>query len=168
MEKTPIHQPSFHRLSRRDFIVELSLGVAALSAAMVAVPVANALIAPLIHRRPHSWHTVGRVDDFPIGSTRLVKYENGEPEPSAGMPARWAVWLRRKDRQTFAAFAVSCTHLGCAVRWIEDAGLFVCPCHGGIYYGDGSVAAGPPPRRLPEYRVRVRNNEVQVQPGTLP
>jgi hypothetical protein len=32
----------------------------------------------------------------------------------------------------------------------------MCPCHGGVYYEDGSYASGPPPRGLYEYDIRFR------------
>src|SRR3712207_8271662 len=59
--------------------------------------------------------------------------------------------IRRPPRSTLfpyttlfrsKAFAVNCTHLGCPVRWIQDASLFLCPCHGGVFYSDGRVAGG--------------------------
>ena len=61
-----------------------------------------------------------------------------------------------------------CTHLGCPVRWMPDAELFMCPCHGGVYYKDGTVAAGPPQAPLPRYNVRLKNNEVQIEAAPIP
>ena len=49
-----------------------------------------------------------------------------------------------------------------------DAGLFLCPCHGGVYYADGTVSAGPPPRALPQYPVRVNNGQVEIQTSPIP
>jgi len=54
------------------------------------------------------------------------------------------------------------------VRWLEGAELFMCPCHGGVYYDDGTVAAGPPPRPLFRYDVRVENGEVQMRQAIVP
>ena len=54
------------------------------------------------------------------------------------------------------------------MRWIADAELFMCPCHGGVYYKDGTVAAGPPPEPLKRYAVRVRGNEVEIETGPVP
>ena len=44
--------------------------------------------------------------------------------------------------------AVNCAHLGCPVSWFPQSGLFMCPCHGGVYYANGDRASGPPPRGL--------------------
>jgi menaquinol-cytochrome c reductase iron-sulfur subunit len=160
--------PKSEELTRKDFLTRISLSIAALSAAVMAVPVISALVAPLLESKESLWRTVGHVDDFPVGSTRLISFENADSEPYAGMLAKSAAWLRRSGPGTFTAFAVNCSHLGCPVRWEEGAQLFMCPCHGGVYYRDGTVAAGPPPRRLTEYKVRVRNNEVQLQTAPLP
>jgi menaquinol-cytochrome c reductase iron-sulfur subunit len=73
-----------------------------------------------------------------------------------------------ENADEFIAFAVNCSHLGCPVRWLGDANLFMCPCHGGVYYSDGSVAAGPPPRPLTRYPVRIQNGEVQIQTRPIP
>jgi menaquinol-cytochrome c reductase iron-sulfur subunit len=82
--------------------------------------------------------------------------------------ARTAAWLRRDDETGFTAFAVNCTHLGCPVRWIQGAELFLCPCHGGVFTRNGTVAAGPPPRPLTRYPVRIRNGQVEIQTTPTP
>jgi menaquinol-cytochrome c reductase iron-sulfur subunit len=155
-------------MTRSDFITRLSLSIAALSAAVMAVPVVAALVAPLLERKQTFWRTIGHVDDFPVGSTNLVNFDNADAEPYAGMLTRSAAWLRHNEDKTFTAFAVNCSHLGCPVRWEEKAQLFMCPCHGGVYYKDGTVAAGPPPRRLTEYKVRINNQQVQLETAPLP
>lgn len=167
------HQPSGRQdspeeISRKQFMTRVSLSIAAISAAFMAVPCIAALVAPLLEGRPSTWRTVADLDEFPVGSTRLVRFDNADSEPYAGMLAKSAAWLRRIDEGRFKAFAVNCTHLGCPVRWEEKAQLFMCPCHGGVYYNDGTVAAGPPPHRLPEYKVRVRNKEIQLETAPLP
>jgi Rieske Fe-S protein len=32
---------------------------------------------------------------------------------------------------------MNCAHLGCPVTWFPQSGLFMCPCHGGVYYENG-------------------------------
>jgi menaquinol-cytochrome c reductase iron-sulfur subunit len=54
------------------------------------------------------------------------------------------------------------------VRWVEKARLFMCPCHGGVYYEDGRVAAGPPPHGLAQYPVRIREGEVEISTQPIP
>jgi menaquinol-cytochrome c reductase iron-sulfur subunit len=153
---------------RRTFLIKLSLGLGGLAAALASVPVLSALLAPLLEKVPDTWRKVGTVNDFDIGVTRLVTFENAAPEPWAGVNARTAVWLRRDAGNRFTAFSANCTHLGCPVRWVDKASLFMCPCHGGVYYKDGSVAAGPPPKPLTRYQVRVHRQQVEIKTRPLP
>jgi Rieske Fe-S protein len=44
----------------------------------------------------------------------------------------------------------------------------MCPCHGGVYYEDGTRASGPPPRGLFEYEYRIRKNTLWVRGGQVP
>ena len=155
-------------ISRRKFFMRLSLGLAGLSAAVAAIPVISAVLAPLLESKVEKWRTVGKLNDFKINTTNLVTFINADPEPYAGITAKSAAWLRRSSDASFIAFAANCTHLGCPVRWQKDAHLFMCPCHGGVYYADGSVAAGPPPKPLTRYQVRVFNDEVQIKTAPLP
>src|SRR5437867_12854965 len=68
----------------------------------------------------------------------------------------------------FQVFNINCTHLGCPVNWQAGAKLFLCPCHGGVHYSDGSVAGGPPPRRLFEREWQVSGDRLLVRQQPLP
>ena len=154
--------------TRRRFLSRLSLGLSGLAGAVVAVPIVAYLLSPLINPAPRVWRDVGRVDDFKVGETKEVAVVDPSSLPWAGQTALTAVWVRRTSAVDFTAFAVNCTHLGCPVSWEAGAGIFLCPCHGGVYYTDGRVAGGPPPKPLPRYQVRVENGVVQVQTQPLP
>ena len=155
-------------LGRRQFLAKLSIGLSGLGAAIVGIPIAGFLLAPLLRRVPDFWRQVGAVDSFKVGETVQVTFLDPSPLPWAGVTANTAAWLRRVSEQQFEAFAVNCTHLGCPVRWLPDAQLFMCPCHGGVFYRDGNVAAGPPPRPLNRYDVRVRDGQVEILTGPAP
>jgi menaquinol-cytochrome c reductase iron-sulfur subunit len=153
---------------RRSFLVKILMGLSALIAALVSVPIISALLEPLLRKKSQVWRTVGKPDDYEIGHTVLVKFTNAEPLPWSGVTDQTASWLRRISEDEFEAFSVNCAHLGCPVRWIADAELFLCPCHGGVYNKDGSLAAGPPPHGLEKYPVRVHNSEVQIRTAPIP
>ncbi|MBA3319557.1 MAG: Rieske (2Fe-2S) protein [Gemmatimonadales bacterium] len=164
MESAPSPAP----LQRRRFLTRISVALSAAIGAVLSVPVVGFLLAPLMQREPRVWRPVGGVDQFKVGETVSVRFEDASPLPWAGATARTAAWLRREDESRFTAYSVHCTHLGCPVRWISDAKLFLCPCHGGVYYADGTVSAGPPPRPLPTYPVRVRRGQVEIQTSPIP
>ena len=147
---------------RRKFLARLSIGLGCIGAALVGVPVAGFLLGPLFESVARKWRTVGAVNAFRSGETVEVKFEDASSVAWAGVTGQTGAWLRRETDGQFVAFAVNCTHLGCPVRWLQDAELFMCPCHGGVYYKDGTVAAGPPPRPLIRYPVRVNQGQVEV------
>ena len=154
--------------TRRKFLVNVLLILSAFVGLLVSIPVLGALFAPLIEKRPQVWRKVGNVDDFKIGDTVLVEYRDASPLPWSGLTSKTASWLRRVSEDEFIAFSVNCAHLGCPVRWVADAKLFLCPCHGGVYHSDGSYAAGPPPHDLDRYPVRVHKNSVEIQTSPIP
>ena len=154
-------------LTRRQFLGRLSTLLIAAAAAVVSVPILAYLISPLF-RFQVFWRDLGPVDQYTIGKTVEVNFEEPSPLPWAGTLATTAAWIRRVDEMRFLAFAVTCTHLGCPVSWQEGAKLFFCPCHGGAYYADGQVAAGPPPRPLFTYQTRIQNGRLQLLTRPLP
>jgi menaquinol-cytochrome c reductase iron-sulfur subunit len=164
----PPREDSPAEVSRRRFLERLSIGLGAVCSAILGIPVLGFLVAPLFRKTPSAWRTVGKVGQFEVGKTVNVTFLDSSPLPWAGVTAKTAAWLRRVNESEFIAFAVNCSHLGCPVRWLQDAELFMCPCHGGVYYNDGSVAAGPPPKPLTRYRVRVLDGEVQILAGPVP
>lgn len=155
-------------INRRNFLMKTGIWLGSLTAVVTLIPVVGGIFAPLMKKKNEIWRSVGLEKDFAPGTTTLVKFINADPEPYAGTTAKSAAWLRRESNNNFTAFSVNCTHLGCPVRWEANAGLFMCPCHGGVYYKDGSVAAGPPPKGLVKYNVRVYKGEVQILTAPLP
>ncbi len=155
-------------ISRKKFLTWLSIGSGAFAALVVSIPFFGALLDPLLRKEKTVWRKVGKVQDFPLGSTKLVVFVNAQPKPYSGSSDRSAAWLRHEAENIFIAFSVNCTHLGCPVRWEEKAELFMCPCHGGVYNKNGSVAAGPPPKELQQYGVRINGEDVEIATGALP
>jgi len=153
---------------RRRFLQWMSVVLGTVAASAAGVPILGFLFGPPARRRPERWRSVGAVDDFRVGETVEVRFPNAAPVPWAGETAVTAAWLQRKRADEFVAFALNCTHLGCPVRWVSDARLFFCPCHGGVFYEDGAVAAGPPQRALSQYPVRVDQGRVLIQTSALP
>ncbi len=161
-------RPSAPSPERRHFLTQLAIALGAVSALLVAVPVIGFVLAPVFRRRSQAWRKVGAVDSFHEDATVRVEFEDADARPWAGPTGRTGAWLRRVGPGSFVAFSLDCTHLGCPVRWEPGAKLFMCPCHGGIYYEDGRVAAGPPPQPLRRYPVRVSNGIVEIRTTPLP
>ncbi|MHB8577243.1 MAG: QcrA and Rieske domain-containing protein [Dehalococcoidia bacterium] len=154
--------------TRREILILVSAGLSGIAATIMAIPVVGALLAPLVRPQPGEWRAVGAVDSFNVGETTQVTFPDSSPLAWAGPAANTAAWLRRVSDQQFQAFAINCTHLGCPLRWLQQANLFMCPCHGGVFYKDGSVAAGPPRQPLSVYPVRIRDSQVEIQTSAIP
>lgn len=154
--------------SRRKFLKKLSLGLGSLVATAATVPFLGSLFSPWFRDKKEEWITVGPVEDFPKGSVTMVTYENPDPEDWAGKTRDSAMWLRHDEDDGFIGFFVNCTHLGCPIRWEQKAHLFFCPCHGGVFYKNGEVAAGPPSTALKRYEMRIRNGMVEFLTSKVP
>jgi menaquinol-cytochrome c reductase iron-sulfur subunit len=159
---------SEQKIDRRKFLVRLSLLAGALPAAVISVPVFSALLGPLLQRQKQEWRKVADLSELAVGETKLITYVNADPLPWAGVTAKSAAWLRRESESKLVAFSAHCSHLGCPVRWEQKAELFMCPCHGGVYYKDGSVAAGPPPKGLTQIEVRINKADVEIRTAPVP
>jgi menaquinol-cytochrome c reductase iron-sulfur subunit len=155
-------------IPRRRLLAKVTVGLGLVSGAVLATPTVGFVVAPLFRKAPREWRGVGRVSSFVIGDTVAVTFADASALPWAGVTGKTAAWLRRVDDTTFVAFSINCAHLGCPVRWLADAHLFMCPCHGGVYYADGTVAAGPPPHPLTRYAVRVNDGNVEIQTEAVP
>jgi menaquinol-cytochrome c reductase iron-sulfur subunit len=153
---------------RRRFLFKLGLALNVLAAGLVGIPVIGYILGPVRHRAAQAWIQLGPLTSFPEGQTRLASYENPFRVPWDGATANIPCWVRRIDATRFQVFAINCAHLGCPVRWFAQSRLFMCPCHGGVYYQDGSRASGPPPRGLFEYEYRIRDGQLWVRGGQLP
>ena len=70
-----------------------------------------------------------------------------------------------EDPNAYIAVSNRCAHLGCPVRFVEAAGNFICPCHGGVYdFVRANVLGGPPVRPLDQFQVRTRGGQVELGP----
>lgn len=155
-------------LDRRRFFNRLSLALSGVASVLVGVPVIGFLISPLLRDVPRIWRPVGALGDFKEGEIVEVTFEDSSALPWAGLTQKTAAWLSRQQGDEFVAFSVNCSHLGCPVRWEANAQLFMCPCHGGVYYKNGQVAAGPPPRGLTKYPVRIQSGNVEILTSAAP
>ncbi|MGH7865360.1 MAG: ubiquinol-cytochrome c reductase iron-sulfur subunit [Candidatus Binataceae bacterium] len=152
---------------RRRLLARLSIAAGAVAATIVGVPILGFIIGPLLRKTPETWRALGPLKNFAIGETVKVSFRDPTPLAWAGITAETGAWLRRDSQSGFTAFALTCTHLGCPVRWLDKANLFMCPCHGGVYYRDGAVAGGPPPRPLFRYAVRINGGQVEILAGPV-
>ena len=156
-------------VSRRWLLLKVGALFNAVVGVAVAVPVVKYLLSPVKPDDAYkSWVSLGSVETFPVGETRLAKFTNPVSREWDGETDRVACWVRRISEKEFQVFAINCAHLGCPVRWFPQSQLFMCPCHGGAYYSDGSRASGPPERGLFTYDTKIVDAKLQINAGQMP
>jgi menaquinol-cytochrome c reductase iron-sulfur subunit len=158
-------------LSRRELFMKAGILLNGIVGIILAVPIVRYLLSPMVRGQQggyDSWVTLGNLRQFPSGETRLATYRNPVVTNSDGQTADIPCWVRNVDGKTFQVFAVNCAHLGCPVRWFPQSSLFMCPCHGGVYYQDGSRASGPPERGLFQYDYKIAGDSLLIKAGQLP
>ncbi len=156
-------------LPKRTFL-KVALLANGVVGALLAIPVVRYVLSPALKppAEAQRWVSLGLLENFPVGETRLASFRNSVERPSDGVTANLPCWVRNIDGEKFQVFAINCAHLGCPVRWFPESNLFLCPCHGGAYYADGARASGPPERGLFEYRHRIEVGQLWILPEEMP
>lgn len=151
---------------RRTFLQWVSYGLLIVASVLVALPIVGFLRGR--RKRDVPWVRLGSVTDYPLGETRFKTFDNPIREPWDGMTAKIGVYVRKEGEDQFLVLAVNCAHLGCPVSWFPQSGLFMCPCHGGVYYANGERASGPPPQGLYQCTTRIKDGALEVQAPHYP
>jgi menaquinol-cytochrome c reductase iron-sulfur subunit len=147
-------------------------GVAVLA---VALPAVGFAVAPLFEEQAEPWQSVGPVSDFSPDTYRPVVLTAVE---GIGETGKTTAYVRQgnpdipgllegyeaESPNDYIAISTRCAHLGCPVRFVQSAGNFICPCHGGVYGFLGERIGGPPVRPLDRFQTRVTNGQVEVGP----
>jgi Rieske Fe-S protein len=173
---TPLNPLPGESPGRRAFLTRFVRWLAAVTGVLAVVAVISPIVGYLLGaltRRNAGWVALGRADGFPVGETRVVTFDNPLRQPWDGMVAKTDCFvcnLGKNDQEqySFRILAVNCAHLGCPVSWFPQSGLFMCPCHGGVYYENGARASGPPPRGLFPCDWQVTKGELRVRAPHLP
>jgi len=153
---------------RRHVTSAILLGASGIAALLLAIPFVGYLLGPLLRPSPQAWRDVGAASSFRTGETVGVTFSDPFTVAWSGNETKAKAWLRKVGDTEFVAFSVHCTHLGCPVTWKPEAGIFLCPCHGGVFDARGKVAGGPPPRPLWQHRTRIRKGRVEIATRRLP
>jgi menaquinol-cytochrome c reductase iron-sulfur subunit len=156
---------------RRSFLQWLTYGLGAIAAALAGVPLVGYFFG--VPKRKIEWVSLGAVDRFPPNETRVVAFDNPLRTPWDGATAETNVFVRFEGKDAsqadqFLVLGVNCAHLGCPVSWFPQSGLFMCPCHGGVYYANGERASGPPPRGLFPCAWRITDGQLEIQAPHFP
>jgi cytochrome b6-f complex iron-sulfur subunit len=98
-----------------------------------------------------TWVAVASVEEVPLGAVRRFTTAS-------------VVGFVRHTAEGFSALSGACTHMGCLLSWNAAARTFDCPCHGGRFTEDGTVASSSPLtyNSLPWIQTKVEAGQVLV------
>lgn len=152
------------RLTRRDFMKTATGAIAGLITATIAIPAVAYIIGPALKRNEtEEWIPLGSASKVEIGTPTLFKAKIERQTGWILNESELSVYVLTEDGRDYVAMSNTCTHLGCRVRWITDQSQFFCPCHNATFDKAGQVLAGPPPRPLDRYEVRVQDDQLYVK-----
>jgi menaquinol-cytochrome c reductase iron-sulfur subunit len=123
--------------------------------------------AAIILRGKERWETIGPTGNFTEDTYRQVVFTE---TPGIGDIGKTTAYVRKSSKELgeepglYIAVSNRCAHLGCPVRFVQAAGNFICPCHGGVYDFQGKRIGGPPVRPLDRFQTRVTKGQVEVGP----
>ncbi|MFN2613121.1 MAG: ubiquinol-cytochrome c reductase iron-sulfur subunit [Solirubrobacterales bacterium] len=154
-------------MTRRTAFTVAGQAIGGVAAAAIVLPALGFAMAPMFETPKEHWQPIGPPANFPPTTYKPAVITAVEGIGEAG---KTTVYVRRgspeldEDANAFVAMSTRCAHLGCPVRFVEAAGNFICPCHGGVYDFQGKVIGGPPPRPLDRFQTRVTGGQVEIGP----
>jgi len=146
------NQEDVNRVSRRSFLCLFSsASVAGLG--IFAGFIGGRFLYPIKHKKP-SPQFICLESEIPSDKPLEIKDPQGRK-----------VLLLRKSRVELLAIGTICSHLGCTVFYRPEKKIFECPCHQGVFDGEGNPVSGPPQRPLTHYPTYIKEGKVFIQFG---
>ncbi len=150
------------RDTRRQWLERLvGIVLAGLGAPLAAILAAFAW-PPVRPGGTAAWRRAARLDDLTPGVPYRAVVSHPREQGWYRERARAVVYVLWDGRNRVRALSAVCTHLGCRVRWDPEVRRYLCPCHGGAYDAEGTVAAGPPPRPLAALEARLDESRGEI------
>jgi len=153
-------------MERRTALIMLVVGGSAATGAAVGIPVAIFALSTDPDHRPQ-WRDLGPAEDFEVGAMTAARVQR-DAEAAKNQVVEAGVYVWRPALDDFVVFSRSCTDLGCPITFDPGSRCFFCPCHGGIFDGQGERMAGPPDRPLFRYTHRLQHGILQVDLLSVP
>ncbi len=154
------------QIGRRQFMSFVTWAIGALIGLGLGIPGVAYIVGPALQRQvEEEWIRLGSAAKVDLGTPTLFKAKIERRTGWIISEEELSFYILTENGRDFTAMSNICTHLGCRVRWIEDQGQFLCPCHNATFGKDGSVISGPPPRPLDLYQVKVEDDQLYVLGG---
>jgi Rieske Fe-S protein len=159
-------------ISRRRLFTGGALAAGGVATAAIGLPALGFALGPVFKQQEQiRWQDVGGVADFNAETyvSAVITLV-----PDAAEAGKATIYVRHRNPQIdiepgdrwnqYIAITSRCSHVGCPVHFVQAAGSFICPCHGGVYNFRGIRTGGPPPRPLDRFFTRVRAGRLEIGP----
>ena len=140
---------------RRGFLIGSITAMMGAITAALGLPALGYLFVPAREKKAQNWIEAADMTKLMINQPEQVIFNRVRRDGWKTVTEKAAAWVVKTGEQQVVAFSPVCTHLGCAVSWNPGDKTFACPCHTSSFSPDGKVAAGPAPRPLDRFDVRV-------------
>ena len=151
------------QINRRGFLSIATWSIGGLISLTIGIPAIAFLLGPALSReKSQSWLRLGSINKVGLGTPTLFKVSLTRKAGWLVEEEKLGVYVLTDNGRDFIAMSNICTHLGCRVRWIADQGIFLSPCHFGVFDREGRVISGPPPRPLDRYEVKIEKDQLFI------
>jgi Rieske Fe-S protein len=155
--------------TRRAFLKAATMAIGGTIGAVVAVPLVRYVLFPM--GREVVSNSKEPIDVLDVAGLQPGAAPIRVQVNATRMRNAWAVaddvpmgsvWMRKTEAGEVQALSAVCPHLGCAVDFDQEAGVFKCPCHKSAFGVDGEKVSGPSKRGLDPLPVQVDEGRVKV------
>jgi menaquinol-cytochrome c reductase iron-sulfur subunit len=148
-------------MERRTFLARIVQVISAAIAGLFTFPVLAFIRGSFSTEKDQSFYPITLIGDLEADVTR-VNFTRLVRDGWRSQTTEEYVWVKKNSDGQIVVFEPHCTHLGCAYAWVSATQEFDCPCHGGKFDQNGKRIAGPPPRPLDRYEVKVEGNQIKI------
>ena len=107
-------------LTRNDFLKIIKGAGALAGVGLIASPVVAYFYPPELEEMPSEPVLVCPESELPVGEAKTVKFGRYP-----------ALVINLEDG--LKAYSAVCTHFACLVKWDQESGTLICPCHEGSF-----------------------------------
>ena len=151
-------------LTRKEFLVQLTVGGVALSASTLLGSILESCSLP---SQPSNGTSLPTATGTVSNNTVTVDISPGTPLANNGIGivqySGGSILVDKTSDGTYHAMTSVCTHQGCTINQYDTGTKqFVCPCHGSQFNSTGGVVKGPASASLKQYAVAVNGNQLVI------
>jgi menaquinol-cytochrome c reductase iron-sulfur subunit len=146
--------------TRRSFCVGAIYTMWGVIAAALGLPASAYLLRPPKTRASEEWIDIGDVTTLEPGQPVEMVCRRNRTDGWKVISEKVTAWVVKTPDKGVVAFGPQCTHLGCAHHWDVGKCQFICPCHNSLFGIDGNIVAGPAPRPLDRYDLKIEGNKL--------